>query len=350
MPIVPKKELQLAVVGCGAMAEHQHLRLLSRRSDCRVVALVDRDETRLKRLADKYGVPHALTDYRGLAQVGIDAAIVALPNHLHMPVCCELLAGGIHVLVEKPMALSVAECEAMMDAARSGGLVLAVGLIRRYSHASIYARWAIGSGLLGPVTGFDIQSGLVYSWPIASDFFVRKDMGGGVLLDLGSHMLDQLLWWLGDVASVEYYDDSEGGVEADCLIRLTMQCGAKGSVQLSWIRELTNKATIHGERASLEVSLTNNAVLLRSADGSVALSGHAAQGPMAVFGEQRASDMVIAEHNDFLQAIRTGRPLQVGGAEARACAALIESCRAKRQPLVEPWRESPSVIMKEEVA
>ena len=71
----------------------------------------------------------------------------------------------------------------------------------------------------------------MYSWPVASDFMFRKDAGGGVLADTGAHVLDTVLWWLGDWDKVEYHDDAHGGVEADCLLKLTMKSGAVGTVE-----------------------------------------------------------------------------------------------------------------------
>ncbi len=100
----------------------------------------------------------------------------------------------------------------------------------------------------------DIQEGMIYDWPVASDFMFRRDMGGGVLADTGAHVLDLLMYWLGDHASVEYKDDAAGGVEADCELRLTMASGAKGVVRLSRTRNLRNTWILEGERGTLEVS------------------------------------------------------------------------------------------------
>ena len=144
--------LNIAVVGCGAIVERQHLPNLLRRSDCRVVALVERNAERAQELAERFDVPTVLHDYRDLASADLklDAAIIGLPNHLHAPATTALLEAGVHVLVEKPMALTVAECDAMIQVAKQRDRVLAVGLIRRFGHAGRFAKWAVESGLLGP--------------------------------------------------------------------------------------------------------------------------------------------------------------------------------------------------------
>jgi predicted dehydrogenase len=350
MSVVFKKGLNIAIVGCGAMAEQQHLPSLTRRDDCQVVALVDQNKARAERLAKRFGVASVFTDFRHLLGLDIAAAIVALPNHLHAPVSIELLEAGIHVLVEKPMALSVAECDAMLKAAKAGQTVLAVGLMRRFSHAGQFAKWAIESGLLGRITSFNIQNGFIHAWPSATDSFLRREMaGGGVLIDLGVHALDQLLWWLGDVASFEYYDDNYGGVEADCKLQATLKSGAKGIVELSRTRDLRETAIIQGERAELEVALVQNSISLRFLDAAVGITGHVTFPGQLVREGQRVSDLIAAEHEDFLEAIRTGRPPAVSGAEARRSIALIEACYAARRPLKLPWVEPESIPIKEKI-
>lgn len=351
MSAMPKKGLNIAIVGCGAMVEQQHLPCLARRDDCRVAALVELNEARAERLAKRFGVPSVFTDYRDLLSLDIAAAIVALPNHLHAPVSIELLKAGIHVLVEKPMALSVAECDAMLEAAEAGQAMLAVGLMRRFSYAGRFAKWAIESGLLGRIISFDIQNGFIHAWPSAMDFFLRREMaGGGVLIDLGVHALDQLLWWLGDVESFEYYDDNYGGVEADCKLQVTLKSGAKGIVELSRTRDLRETAIIRGERAELEIALVRNSISLRFLDGAVGITGHAIFPEQPPLPGQRVSDLIAAEHEDFLEAIRTGRQPTVPGTKARRSIALIEACYAERRPLKLPWVElEPPIPVKEKI-
>ena len=110
------RKLRLAVVGCGAVAAIHHLPALSLCRSAEAVVLVDADPGRARDLAARFGVPETSTDVRSLPG-RVDAAIVALPNSLHAPVSIDLLRQGVHVLVEKPMALNVRECDAMIAAA-----------------------------------------------------------------------------------------------------------------------------------------------------------------------------------------------------------------------------------------
>ena len=120
---------------------------------------------------------------------------------------------------------------------------------------SQFVKRVLDEGLLGAVHGVSMCArGYVYDWPVASDFFFRKEIGRRRGLDrYRAHTLDSILWWLGDVASFEYADDNYGGVEADCVIDLVMESGVRGVVELSRTRALRNTTIIRGERASLEV-------------------------------------------------------------------------------------------------
>jgi len=337
-----QKRLKLALVGCGAVTEYRHLPALTRRDDCEVVALVDRDEGRAKRLSTQFKVPRILINYRDLLNCSVDAAIIALPNHLHAPASIELLKSGIHVLVEKPMALSVAECDRMLDAAEVGQAVLAVGLMWRFLHAGRFVKSAIERNLFGRIISFDMRLGFVFGWPLTSDFFFHKETaGGGVLIDTGVHTLDQLLWWLGDVRSFEYYDDSQGGVEAECELRIKLISGAEGIIELSRTRNLRNTAIIRGEQAEIEVGIGRNSISLRLPGSPVQVTGQGVQREQATIAEQGQLDLIAAEHDDLLGAIHTGRPPAVPGTEARRSIALIEACYRKRRPLQLPWTVMP---------
>ncbi len=311
---------------------------LARRNDCEIFALVDTNAARIETLSQQFGAAHTFTDFEALLGVDIDAAIIAAPNNLHAEMAIKLLNAGVHVLVEKPMAMNAAECEQMQAAANSAGRVLAVGHILRFAQTAKFAKWAIDSGMLGRIDSFDIRYGFVFAWPTASDYFLRKELsGGGVLIDLGAHSIDLLLWWLGDVASFDYYDDNHGGVEADCLLEATLKSGAKGTVELSRTRALRSTAIIRGDKAELEVAFAENTVSLKFHDGGMGITGQAMLDGEAPNPLQRTSDLVIAEHEDFFSAIKNNRPALVSGTEASRCIQLIDACYAARCPLELPW-------------
>jgi len=329
--------LRTAIIGCGAVSQRCHIPAVKAHPQSKVEWLVDPDDDLLRRLSKDVGQVKTAKDYREIVGV-VDAAVLAVPHSMHAPIAVDLMKRGIHILVEKPMATSGAECEAMIEAADEGQVVLAVGLMRRFLQSARFARWVVRSGLLGHVESFDFREGNVYSWPVQSDFFFRKETArGGVLVDTGAHTLDLLLWWLGEVDQVEYYDDSYGGVEADCELHLSMASGARGVVELSRTRNLRNTAIIRGEKAELEVGLRTNEAVVRSRDGSSGLAGRGLGTPHGTPVTQGFTDLFPLQIDDWIEAIRAGRPPTVPGVEGRRSVALIEACYATRKPLELPW-------------
>ncbi|HEX4959503.1 MAG TPA: Gfo/Idh/MocA family oxidoreductase [Thermoanaerobaculia bacterium] len=337
------RKLRLAVVGCGAVAAIHHLPAISRCRGAEAVVLVDADPKRAQDLAARFGVAETETDYRSLPG-RVDAAVVALPNSLHAPVSIDLLRQGVHVLVEKPMALNVQECDAMIAAAEAARSVLAVGLEFRFFDSSLFVRNLLHDGLLGKIRRFEMHQGVIPRWPFATDFLLKKETaGGGVLADFGVHVLDLLLWWLGDWTDVEYRDDAQGGIESDCelLLALGGATGAvtgpvRGTIEISRTRNLANTCLFEGERASLEVGIwdADPSIRLLLGDREVVLDGRARrpESPGVDFLEA-----FVRQIDDFAAAIRERREPHVPGREGRRSQALIAECYARRQPLELPW-------------
>lgn len=342
---IPK--LRLAVVGCGAVAKIHHLPAIALSERVEAAVLVDADAGRARALAEQFGVPEVATDFRGLPG-RVDAAVVALPNSLHAPVSIDLLRRGVHVLVEKPMAMTVRECDEMIAAAEDGHAVLAVGLDFRFFDGSLFVRDLFRDGLLGEVRRFDMRQGVIPRWPFATDFLLKKETaGGGVLADFGVHVLDLLLWWLGEWADVEYWDDAQGGIESDCEMRLTMRSGAVGTVEISRTRNLRNTCVFEGERARLEVGVwdPDPEIKLILGGSEVHLSGRARREESAALS---FTDVFVRQIDDFAAAIRERREPFVPGREGRRSQELIEECYARRRFLELPWSVVP--LRKEQVS
>jgi len=326
MQTLSPEKSRIAVVGCGAVAELRHLPALTGREDRELFALVDTDEERVRRLADEYGVQHALTDHRDLFDLDLDGAVVATPTNLHAPMTIDLLRAGLHVLLEKPIARSLEECDAMIAVAEEMGRVLAVAFFRRFAHQLRLTKRAIDLGLLGSVQSFDVRDGYEFGWPVKTDFpFRREAAGGGVTIDLGVHALDLVTWWFGEAESWEYWDNDRGGVESDCLLRVGMATGAQGVIEFSRTRLLRNTAIIVGDKGTLEVDLNESRLILSLSDTGLGILGSAFSGDPATGTEQTPLDLFVAEHDDWLEAIRTGRPPEASAAEARRSLALARS-------------------------
>src|SRR4029453_8045881 len=167
---------------------------------------------------------------------------------------------GLHLLVEKPMALSAADARAMVDAAADAGVVLAVGLFRRLYPSMRLLRGLIRSRHLGRPFGFDVEAGSPYGWPLATLANMCKDFGGGgVFMDIAPHVLDQILYVLpGGPERIGYRDNARGGIETDCSLRLRIHAEddgvVEGRVELSRTRTLCNTIRVRCERGTYELS------------------------------------------------------------------------------------------------
>jgi predicted dehydrogenase len=324
--------VRIAVIGAGAVTKVGHLPASQRVQDATITALVDRDTNRAQQLADQYSIPHVLQSIEGVQDIA-DAAVIALPHALHAPVGVELLQRGLHVLVEKPMAVTAAECDSLAQTAREHKRVLAVGLMRRFAPWAACAHAMITGGHLGTIQACHWRDGARFAWPTATDAPFRKDAGGGVLIDAGSHTLDLVLWWLGPVAQLNYKDDAAGGVEADCELRLTMESGATALLEFSRTRDLGNIVTVTGSHGTLRVVPFEDRVELL-------IGGEILRGSVVDRSGVRAADylaLMTSSMHDFVDAIREQRPPFIGPEEGKKSVALIEACYKTRQPLELPW-------------
>jgi predicted dehydrogenase/nucleoside-diphosphate-sugar epimerase len=341
---------RLAIIGCGAVVDH-HLLPSLRRIGWLPNVLIDRSPERLALTAGKLGSKGRAVvraaDWREAAD-HFDAAIVAIPHVLHGPVGLDLLLAGKHLFMEKPLAVTTAQCEAMIEAARERRLSLRVGLLRRYLHAARWLKALLTAGTLGEIKRFSIREGFVFNWATSSDALLRRDLAaGGVLMDTGAHTLDLLLWWLGDVASLSYRDDAEHGVEADCILDCRMASGAIGRVELSRTRELRGTIIIEGTDGFVEVHLAKNQVLAGSPNALAFRHEErlAAELPMQLFPE-----LFDSELRDFRGSVAGDTDKGISGAEGLGSVALIERCYASRTPLDMPWQSlSPAAVARDEL-
>lgn len=328
------ERLKLAIIGCGAVTEFSYLPAIARSENIELVSLVDKSLARAHHLMGQCcGEVSVFDDYQQLFGK-VDAAIVALPNSLHAPVTIDLLSNGLHVLVEKPMALNGRDCDAMAAAAASNGRVLAVGMARRFCDSSKFVKQVLQRQLLGTIKSFEMREGKIFDWQVASDATFRKEMaGGGVLMDIGVHALDLLLWWFGDGEVLSYQDDSENGLEANCELRMRFQNGVSGSVELSRTRNLRNSCVIRGESGTLTVEAGfGSKVQLELLGAQDHFSGHVFPPDCKVQPVERAFREQL---DDFAKAVRRGSLPFVPASEGSRALKVIERCYAHRQPLAD---------------
>lgn len=339
------KPLDVAIVGCGAVSRMGHLPGAARAKHAQVTLLIDTDIDRARELADEFDIPNVASTTENLSEHA-DAAVLALPHSLHASVSIDLLSKGTHVLVEKPMATSTAECDAMIAAADQSGAVLAVGLVRRFRWVGLMLKRLIDLQSLGRVLSFDMREGSPYNWPSASSFVLKRESaGGGATIGNGSHALDSIIWWFGEPLSFDYFDDDYGGCEADSLLKLRTPNDVEGIVELSRTRSLRNSTIVRFEHGELEVPAYGNGISLSVNQINLGFSGEAMPLVLTDGPEQHLDALMADQFDDWANAIATGTQPAVSGREGRRSIALIEACYANRQPLSMPWIQPDSPLI-----
>ncbi len=150
--------------------------------------------------------------------------MLATPPAHHAPATLDLVGRGFHVFVEKPMAIRAADAEAMVLAADAAGVVLSVGLYRRLLPVTRLLRGMLEHEMLGRPIAVDIEEGGEYSWELATlSVLTREGGGGGVLIDLGTH-LSTSCSSCSRVSrrSRATADNARGGIETDCELELAL--------------------------------------------------------------------------------------------------------------------------------
>lgn len=193
-----QEQLRVGIIGCGAGIFH--LEGYQTEPRAKVVALAGLDTDRCEMLAKKFDVPRIYRDYQDLlADDDIDAVSIAVPNILHMPVALAAFEAGKHVLIEKPLARNAEEGVRMVEAAEKHGKLLGISFQRRTRHDIQLLRNQVDTGAFGRVyyskAWWMRRSGI----PGLGSWFTSKEgAGGGPLIDLGVHVLDMVLYVLGN--------------------------------------------------------------------------------------------------------------------------------------------------------
>lgn len=190
------EKIKIAVIGTGIIGR-SHLEAIDKSTDCELCAVCDINEQLAKALGEQYNVPY-FTDYQEVASGGkADAVILNLPHWIHCEVTEFFLNAGMHVLVEKPMANTVEECERMLDVAKKSGKHLAVGHVQRYFLANQMVKDICDSGELGKLCMYEEYRSINYFDENRPKWFLnKKQSGGGIVMNYGAHALDKLFYIL----------------------------------------------------------------------------------------------------------------------------------------------------------
>jgi predicted dehydrogenase len=289
--------LRVALLGYGWIADRHAQAARSLGPDVvELVGVAGHHGDRATTFAERTAIAFATDDWVALVQrPDVDAVVIGTPNALHRPQAIAALAAGKHVLVEKPMAVTVADAEAMVAASAAADRVLAVGHMWRYRDEVAGLRRRIDRGELGRVVrthGYGVHAG----WGPSGWFTEPALAGGGALIDMGIHAIDTARFLLGDPQPVrvqasigvgEFHDDV---VDDDGLVIVDWENGTRSLIEFGWWQP-----RLGGLEADTEVLGTRGAARIWPADQ-----------PAPTPAEHCSVPMYAAQLADFVRACRTG--------------------------------------------
>lgn len=194
-----KKPVGIGIIGAGGIARGAHIPAYLAYPDmCKVQAVCDIIPERAKAFAEEYNIPHVYEDYRDLLKLkSVDAVSVCTPNIAHMQPTIDALKAGKHVLCEKPIAMNPTEGAAMVEASRKYGKKLQIGLNLRFEPEQQMIKKAIDEGQLGKIYYARAQALRRRGVPTWGVFTDKAKQGGGPMIDIGVHIIDTTLWFMG---------------------------------------------------------------------------------------------------------------------------------------------------------
>ena len=331
-----QNELGFAILGAGMVAEY-HLNAIQECADlgARLVGVGHYNPARFEDISERFGAPASSYDEL-LADPAVDAVCICTPSGHHAQQAIAAASSGKHVLVEKPMALSLADADAMIAACRENGVQLGVCLQRRAEPLFRRVHDAIHGGDLGEITLGVVTMPYFRDEPYYAQAEWRGTWamdGGGVLMNQGIHIIDLLLWFLGDPVDVHAFADSRHrSVEIEDTAGAVLRF-ANGTVATITATVATEPGFPH----RLEVYGTNGGIQIEGESvlrWGLADESKATVEPWPVATEQVDPGMAgdprgistsghIAILKDFIAGIRRGEDPVIDGAEGRRSLAAI---------------------------
>lgn len=312
-------KIRVGVIGLGM--GYSHARAFRNNPDAELVALCDTDEVRLKKVSDEFGINNRFSNYSTLIESGIcDAVSVATPNKFHAEITISALKQGMHVLCEKPMALSTAEALSMKAAAESAKKNLMINFSYRYTPVSKALKSQVDNGILGDIyfgrTVWHRRRGI----PGFGGWFCDKELaGGGPLIDLGVHRIDLALWLMGypepvTVSSAVYNGlavemarraEKKYSVEDLACALVRFDNGASLIIEASWALNI-------GEPEHMVTSLygRKGGLVQKNTDGGYNFTGEIYTEESGVLYTKKidsTAQKVNSSYDEFISSIREGR-------------------------------------------
>ena len=278
--------IKIGILGCGKIAQVRHIPEYAANPDCQLVGFYNPTKSRAEDMAAKYGGLAYDTAEELLANPEIDAVSVCAANYAHAALSIQALKAGKHVLCEKPMATTLADCEAMVECAKKNGKFLMIGHNQRLAKAHMEAKRLIDAGLIGDIITFrtSFGHGGPETWAIKPGkdtwFFDKSKAAMGVMADLGVHKTDLIQYLTGQqvvrttarlVTLDKRGEDGELiGVDDNAVCIYEMSGGAFGTMTASWTYygAEDNSTVLYGTKGIMRIyDDPAHSIVVKLADG-----------------------------------------------------------------------------------
>lgn len=313
--------LRFGIIGAGIIST-RHLIALDKNPNTRTVAVADLDLEKARSAGEAYGA-FAYTDYKEMIdKEAPDAVIINLPHHLHEESTHYCAQRGIHVLVEKPMSISAASCQAMIQVCQEFGTILQIGHVQRYFPENKKAKELIDSKALGDLLMIqDVRTSFYFADNRPKWFLDKKQSGGGILMNLGAHSIDKIKFLTGspfvEVTGHCGFEHPDYSIEGNAQLFLRTTGGVTACVTLCGYHDLpVNETTLYFSGGVLKLNTGKNLEIWK--DGAFQ--------ELAVTDEQLPFEEQL---DDFLGAISGGLLPAADGPYSRDIISVIESIYQK---------------------
>jgi predicted dehydrogenase len=219
------KKVKWGVAGCGRFAENSFLPATKFARKSSVASLYSRELNRAKSLADKFGVQNSFNNYDNFLKSDINAVYISSPNSHHYEQVIKAAHAGKNILCEKPIAMNSVQAEEMVNVCKENNVLLAVNYVHRFHPLVIKAKELLLDQKLGKLVSIDVHFNI--DFPPDNNFRFKKDLsGGGALRDIGTHMIDLLRYFGGEIESID-------GVVGNLIYQSEVDDFALGTVKFS---------------------------------------------------------------------------------------------------------------------
>jgi len=249
-------EVKMGVVGCGSIAEIAHLPSIAGQPEARLIAVCDIDADRAQAAAAKWGAQQWFTDYREMYEKAkLDAVVIATPNNVHRNQAVAAAQADLHVVVEKPLAVTNKEAWDIVHTCKKAGVKLMVGCDRRFWIHNQWAKELIEQGVIGRL--LMSRACLHEHWYNYQNHVAKTDFrlnckvaGGAAINDTGAHAIDLVTWLNGSkvkravgVAKRLAMPESYTLCDDTALVMVEFENGALGSISCNRFSPAVNQAT-----------------------------------------------------------------------------------------------------------